>query len=166
MRQRLLFITGWLLITIIPVSLFAQNKTITGRVTERNNLPVAGATIAVKNSSRSVASDADGKFTLSVPQNAVLIITATGYKTQTIKAENAADLQIKLAEDVARLDEVVITGLSTSVKRRNLANAVSTITSKELNSTAPAQTFDAALEGKFRELTLMPTQVRRAEVFL
>src|SRR5450755_1854441 len=148
MRQRLLFITGWLLITIIPVSLFAQNKTITGRVTERNNLPVAGATIAVKNSSRSVASDADGKFTLSVPQNAVLIITATGYKTQTIKAENAADLQIKLAEDVARLDEVVITGLSTSVKRRNLANAVSTITSKELNSTAPAQTFDAALEGK------------------
>ena len=56
MRQRLLFITGWLLIAIIPVSLFAQNKTVTGRVTERNNLPVAGATIAVKNSTRSVAS--------------------------------------------------------------------------------------------------------------
>ena len=110
--------------------------------------------------------DADGKFALAVPQNAVLIITATGYKTQTIKAENVADLQIKLAEDVARLDEVVITGLSTSVKRRkNLANAVSTIVlQKELNCTAPAETFDAALEVvKIRALTLMPTQVLRAE---
>ena len=85
---------------------------------------------------------------LSVPQNAVLIISATGYKTQTIKAGESTELQIKLAEDVSRLDEVVVTGLSTSVKRRNLANAVATITSKELNGTAPAQTFDAALEGK------------------
>ena len=81
-------------------------------------------------------------------KNAVLIISATGYKTQTIKTENSTDLQIKLAEDVARLDEIVVTGLSTSVKRRNLANAVAVISSKELNGTAPAQTFDAALEGK------------------
>jgi TonB-dependent starch-binding outer membrane protein SusC len=148
MRQKLLLITGWLLITIIPVSLFAQNKTVTGQVTERNDLPVSGATISVKNSTQAVSSDANGKFSLSVPGNAVLIITAAGYKTQTIKAENAGDLQIKLSEDVARLDEVVVTGLSTSVKRRNLANAVASISSKELNETAPAQTFDAALEGK------------------
>ena len=85
---------------------------------------------------------------MSVPQNAVLIVSATGFKTQTIKPENIADIQIKLTEDVARLDEIVVTGLSTSVKRRNLANAVSTITSKELNGVSPAQTFDAALEGK------------------
>ncbi|MEO7044724.1 MAG: TonB-dependent receptor, partial [Ferruginibacter sp.] len=42
----------------------------------------------------------------------------------------------------------VVTGLSTSVKRKNLANAVAVINAKELNETAPAQTFDAALEGK------------------
>ncbi|MEP6952248.1 MAG: SusC/RagA family TonB-linked outer membrane protein [Ginsengibacter sp.] len=148
MKRRLLFLTAWLLITIIPLSLFAQYKTVTGLVTERNNLPVPYATITVKNSSLAVASDANGKFTLSVPQNAVLTVTATGYKTQTIKTETVTELQITLTEDVARLDEIVVTGLSTSVKRRNLANAISTITSKELNGTAPAQTFDAALEGK------------------
>ena len=49
---------------------------------------------------------------------------------------------------MARLDEVVVTGLTTGVKRRNLANAVATISSKELNGVAPAQTFDAALNGK------------------
>jgi TonB-dependent starch-binding outer membrane protein SusC len=148
MKRRLLFLTTWLLITIIPVSLFAQSKTVTGLVADRNNLPVPYATIAVKNSSVAVASDVNGKFTLSVPQNAVLTVTATGYKTQTIKTENSAELQVTLSEDVARLDEIVVTGLSTSVKRRNLANAVSTISSKELDGTAPAQTFDAALEGK------------------
>ena len=53
-----------------------------------------------------------------------------------------------MEQDVAKLDEVVVTGLSTTVKRRNLANAVATISSKELSGTAPAQTLDAALEGK------------------
>ncbi|KAA9036554.1 SusC/RagA family TonB-linked outer membrane protein [Ginsengibacter hankyongi] len=148
MRQRLIFVTGWLFIIIIPVSLLAQNKTVTGQVTERNNLPVVGATIAVKNSTRAIVSDANGKFKLSIPDNAVLIISAAGYKTQTINTEATTDFQVKLQEDVSKLDEVVVTGLSTSIKRRNLANAVATISAKELDATSPAQTFDAALEGK------------------
>jgi TonB-linked SusC/RagA family outer membrane protein len=148
MRNKLLFIIGWLLIAITPVSLFAQNKTLTGTVTTGNNVPVPGATVVVKNSSQAVASDANGKFTLNVPANAVLTISAIGYKTQTINVSGASSLQVKLAEDVSKLDEVVVTGLATSVKRKNLANAVSVIGAKELNGTAPAQTFDEALEGK------------------
>ena len=148
MKKRLFVITGWLCITLLPVLLYGQNKTITGQVTEVNGLPVSGATIAVKNSTQAVTSDANGRFTLSLPQNADLTVSATGYKTQIIKAGNNTDLQIKLAEDAARLDEIVVTGLATSVKRRNLANAVATISSKELDGIAPAQTFDAALEGK------------------
>src|SRR5258705_13473158 len=104
---------------MIPVSLFAQGKIVTGQITA-DNIPVVGATIAVNNSAEAVASDVDGKFSLSVPQNAILTVTATGYKTQTIKAGNT-NLQISLTEDVARLDEVTVTGLATSVKRRNIA---------------------------------------------
>src|SRR5512132_568490 len=130
MRKLFLFITKWFLITTIPVSLFSQSKIVTGQITA-DNTPVVGATIAVNNS-EAVASDADGKFSLSVPQNAVLTVTATGYKTQTIKADNT-NLQISLTEDVARLDEITVTGLATSVKRRNLANAVATISSKQLS---------------------------------
>jgi TonB-linked SusC/RagA family outer membrane protein len=148
MKKRLFFLTTWLLVIMFPAIVFAQNRAITGQVTERNNQPVPYATITVKNSSQAVVSDANGKFTIPAPQNAVLIVSASGFKTQTIKTENATELQISMTEDVARLDEIVVTGLSTSVKRRNLANAVATISSKELNSVAPAQTFDAALEGK------------------
>ncbi len=148
MRKKLLFITGWLLIAIIPVSLFAQSKTLTGVITAGNNVPVQGATIAVKNSSQAVASDPNGKFTLSVPANAVVIISAVGYKTQTISVSGISELKVKLDEDVSRLDEVVVTGLATTVKRKNLANAVADISANELDGTAPAQTFDAALNGK------------------
>ena len=58
------------------------------------------------------------------------------------------DLNVKLDEDIAKLEEVVVTGITTTVKRRNLANAVATVSSKQLNGVAPAQTFDAALNGK------------------
>jgi TonB-linked SusC/RagA family outer membrane protein len=154
MRKKLLFIIGWLIITIIPVSLFAQNKALTGAVTATNNVPIPGATVVVKNSTQATASDANGKFTLSVPENAVVIISAIGYKSQTVSVSGLSNLQIKLAEDVSHLDEVVVTGLSTSVKRKNLANAVEVIGSKELSGTAPAQTFDAALEGKISGATI------------
>ena len=147
MRNKLLFIIVWLLITI-PVTLLAQDKTVTGTVTENNGNPIPGATITVKNSTQAVASDVNGKFTLRVAENATIIVSAIGYKTQTIDVGGNSTLQVKLAEDVSRLDEVVVTGLSTTVKRKNLANNVAVIGSKELNGAAPAQTFDAALEGK------------------
>ncbi len=133
---------------LVPGALFAQNRTLTGTVTSGNSVPVQGATIAAKNSSQTVISDANGKFTISVSDNASLIISAIGYKTQTISTSGVTNLQVKLEEDVSKLDEVIVTGLSTTVKRKNLANAVAEISSKELDGVAPAQTFDAALEGK------------------
>jgi TonB-dependent starch-binding outer membrane protein SusC len=149
MRKLLHFLKGCLLIIILPFSLYAQNRTISGRITDATGNPVSGSSITIRQTSQGTATDLDGKFKLSVPPNAVLIISSAGFKSQTIKTDSATfELQIKLAEDIARLDEIVITGLATSVKRRNLANAVATISSKELNGIAPAQTFDAALEGK------------------
>lgn len=149
MKIKLLFKTACLCIILLPCALNAQNRTITGRITEANGNPVAGATISVKNSSIMIAADADGKFSLSAPENAILTISATGLRTQTVTtAGSSGELQVKLQEDVARLDEIVVTGLATTVKRKNLANAVATISSKQLSGVAPAQTFDAALEGK------------------
>lgn len=131
---------------ILPCLLRAQDKTISGKITDVNNNPLPSVTIAVKKSNIATATDADGKFKLTVPNNAELSISAAGYKTQTVPASD--DVQIKLQVDAARLDEVVVTGLATTVKRQNLANAVATISGKELNGIAPAQTFDAAINGK------------------
>jgi TonB-dependent starch-binding outer membrane protein SusC len=139
-----------IIISMMPAILFAQFS-VSGTVTDANNTPVAGASVKVQNSTAGVSTDQAGKFSLTVPGTSGTIeISSIGYKTQTVavSAGNASALSIKLVEDVGRLEEVVVTGLATSVKRRNLANAVATISSKDLSGTAPAQTFDAALNGK------------------
>jgi TonB-linked SusC/RagA family outer membrane protein len=149
MRKSFTKILLFFFIAVLPRVLFAQAQTITGKVTDVKGQPLAGASIAIKQTNRGTITDADGKFSLAVPQNAYLIISSAGFKTLTVKAEaTAAGVTIALEEDIAHLDEVVVTGLATTVKRRNLANSVVTISAKELNETAPAQTFDAALEGK------------------
>lgn len=138
----------WLFITTFPISLMAQSRIITGTVTDSHQTTLPGITIAVKNSNQVTSTDANGKFTISVGDNATLIVSAVGYKSQTIKLTGTGNIDIKLEEDVSRLEEVVVTGLATTVKRKNLANSVAEIGSRELNGVAPAQTFDAALEGK------------------
>jgi len=144
-------IAGVVTITLLPVLLMAQLKTITGTVTDNKNDPLPNVTITVKKTLQSTVTDAEGRFSVTVPENTQVIISSIGFTTQTISINTSASpLQVTLNEDVARLDEVVVTGLATSVKRRNLANAVATISSKELSGVAPAQTFDAALNGKIQ----------------
>ncbi|HJW29520.1 MAG TPA: carboxypeptidase-like regulatory domain-containing protein, partial [Saprospiraceae bacterium] len=129
--------------------LLAQERTITGKVTDGTGNPLSGANILVKQTNRTTTTDAEGKFKVTVPSTATIIITSVSFKTQTIKVESSqTDIQVKMEEDFGRLDEVTVTGLTTTIKRKNLANAVGTISNKELNGVAPAQTFDAALNGK------------------
>lgn len=138
-----------LLCLYAPLLLKAQNRTLTGRVRDATEHAIAGAGIMVKQSTAGTLTDASGNFTLSVsPSATAIIISATGFKSQTIEIGSNLNFSIKLEEDVAKLDEVVVTGITTSVKRRNLANTVVTISSKQLAGIAPAQTLDGALEGK------------------
>src|SRR5579871_5776836 len=149
MKKSLFYVTALFLFLVASQFANAQNKTIVGKVTDATGAPVIGANIIVRQSTLGTTTDAEGEFRLSVPANAIITISYSGFKSQIIKAETFNGyLNLKLEEDVAHLDEIVVTGLATSVKRRNLANAVATISSKELNGVAPAQTFDAALEGK------------------
>jgi TonB-linked SusC/RagA family outer membrane protein len=149
MRKLFHLLAGLTCLIILPELGFSQTKTITGKITDASGIPVIGATIVVKQTGRGTTSDAEGKFTLVAPANATLQFSSAGFKTQLLQADGlTAEAQIKMEEDIARLDEVVVTGLATTVKRKNLANAVATISGKELNGVAPAQTLDAALEGK------------------
>ena len=149
MRKTIYFMAGLLCFLILPGWLIAQEKTITGKIFDANLNPLSGVNIVISKGSKGAVTDADGKFTLTAPASAKLVVSSAGFKTQTFTvASLQTDVQIKMLEDFAKLDEVVVTGLATNVKRSNLANAVGTISSKELTGVAPAQTFDAALNGK------------------
>jgi len=149
-------ITAFLIFCVagMPFISRAQVRPITGTVLDGKNHPVAGASILIQGKSQGTVTDEAGKFKLSVPDNATLIVSFTGYRSQIVKWNGSPDIKIDMVEDVARLDEIVVTGLSTSIKRRNLANSVATITATQLNGVAPSQTFDQALSGKIPGATI------------
>ncbi|MHB1920774.1 MAG: SusC/RagA family TonB-linked outer membrane protein [Chitinophagaceae bacterium] len=148
MKKYLLLVWVVLGVFILPNGLKAQSLSVTGKVMNRNGSPIPGAYIQILSSNLGTTADQEGKFSLRVPQKAILLIHSIGFKSRTIPIDSSTHLQIKLEDDVAKLDELVVTGLTTSVKRRNLANDVTTISGKELSGIAPAATLDAALEGK------------------
>src|SRR5450755_1129401 len=147
--RKLHLITGFLLfIALVPLISKAQMKPVSGTVLDSKNHPISGASILIAGKPQGTVTDEAGKFKLNVPENGTLVITYAGYRSQVLKWNGSPDLKIEMVEDIARLDEVVVTGLSTTIKRRNLANAVTTINATQLNGVAPSQTFDQALNGK------------------
>ena len=143
----------FLLVALLMGAAAAQAQfTATGKVTDSKGEGLIGATIAVEGASVGTVTDADGNFRLQVPSgtSARLRVSYTGYASQTmeVNATSAANLTVGLEEDYANLEEVVISGLATNVKRANAANAVSSISSKELVGTTIQSSTDAALYGK------------------
>jgi TonB-linked SusC/RagA family outer membrane protein len=134
---------------LLNVRLYAQERKITGKVTGADGNGLAGVSITLKGTSSGTIADAEGSFSLNVPgDNAELVFSFVGHTSQVIKVGTSTTIDVQLAEDVTALEEVVVSGLATSVKRSNLANAVATISAKELVGTTRPVTLDGALNGK------------------
>jgi hypothetical protein len=130
---------------------YAQSYTVSGTVTDaRTGEGMAGVNVIIKGTSEGTITDVDGKFTLTIPSSpATLSISFIGYKTEDIQVSSSSTtVDAKLEEDITSLEEVVISGLASSVKRSNLANAVGTVSAKELVGTTNQGTLDGALYGK------------------
>jgi TonB-linked SusC/RagA family outer membrane protein len=126
--------------------------TVTGTVTDaKTKEPIIGANVIVQNTTRGTLTDFEGNFSYTTQgnQNINLVITYLGYLSQTINASPSDNkFDVVLQEDVTNLEEVVVTGLASSIKRSNLANAVTSLSARELVGTTTIQTTDGALYGK------------------
>ncbi|SMO38569.1 SusC/RagA family TonB-linked outer membrane protein [Solitalea koreensis] len=133
---------------IAPVLALAQVN-VSGKVTDAGSgEPLSGVTVIVKGTTKGATTDGKGQYTISgVASGSQLLFSLIGYTSQTV-AVSGAVINVQLKEDIAKLEEVVITGLATNVKRSNLANAVATISGKELTGTSRPQTLDGAMNGK------------------
>jgi TonB-linked SusC/RagA family outer membrane protein len=137
------------LLVFFPLTVLGQQ--ITGVITDDiTNSPLIGANIIEKGTLNGTTTDFDGNFSITVSSFPVTLeISSLGYE-KTEKVVNQAEaITVSLKESSTSLDEVVITGLATSIKRANAANAVSSISAEELGGRTDAQTLDGALAGKF-----------------
>jgi TonB-linked SusC/RagA family outer membrane protein len=148
MKQNLAKTILLFLLFLMPLWLLAQTV-INGRITESGtNNPLPGASVTIKGTRTNAQTDADGNFSITINgSNQKLIISYVGFLSQTVDA--ADNLTISLIPDNTRLSEVVVTGLASSVKRSNLANAVASVSGRELVGTTIQSTVDGALYGKF-----------------
>lgn len=97
-----------------------------GKVRDKSGQPLSGATIAIVGTSKGTASGDAGLFSLNnVPDNAVLRVTFTGYKTQEIPVNGRGAIDIVLDEVINDLDETVIIAYGTTTKRNNVGNVIS-----------------------------------------
>jgi TonB-linked SusC/RagA family outer membrane protein len=138
------------LLALFSTSAFAQTRRITGRVTqEGSNDPVASATVSVVGTTLGAITDADGKFTVPAPAGpATLRVRRIGYTPKTVSVSaTLSDVNVAMSRDVLELDKQVITGTATSISSANAANAITVLSSEQLNR-VPAQTIDNALQGK------------------
>ena len=154
MFYRLKFLLPLLLATHIALG----QKTITGKVTEASNEEsLVGVSILIKGTTNGTITNIDGEFTLSIPADAkILVISYIGFLSQEIDVTGGpSKLNIKMAEDATRLDEIVISGLASTVKRSNLANAVATVSGEQLTGTTGQPTLDGALYGKMTGVNIV-----------
>lgn len=123
-----------LLITfLLGVTTFAQDKIrVSGTVKDDKGAPAANASVIVKGSTTGTTTDANGAFSLDVPnQKSVLVISSTGFQTQELVVGNRTSLSVDLAASVNQLNEVVVVGYGTQ-KKVTVTGAVAQVKGTEL----------------------------------
>lgn len=145
----------FLILTVFGLSVFAQNYSVSGKVTDaEGDEELIGASVVVKGSTNGVITDIDGNYQLNVESNdAILQISYVGYVTQEIKIGNQTSINVSLSFDVSQLDEIVIVGYG-SVRKSDLTGAVSSVKSEELIK-VPSSSPIQALQGKVSGLQVM-----------
>ncbi len=146
----------FLFLLLFCTSLLAQGQTVVkGRVVDpKDNKPVEGVSVQIRNTKTTTTTDATGSFSLpGVLPNATLVVTYVGYATQEIKVNNRTTLNITLLESDKSMDDVVVVGYQ-NVKRRNTTAAISSVKGRDIENT-PYPSFDAMLQGRVAGLNVL-----------
>ncbi|MFT4032604.1 MAG: TonB-dependent receptor [Siphonobacter sp.] len=123
------------------------DRSITGTVKSESGEALPGVNVIVKNSNRGISTDGEGKFSLSIPDNAeYLLFSSIGYQTQEIPIGNRTSFEITMKAQNQSLDEVVVIGYGT-VKKSDLTGSVAKIDETSIKAT-PIVALDRAMQGR------------------
>jgi len=140
-------ILALLAILLFHIAAVAQNRTITGKIIDQNGAAIEGASVVIKGTHTGTAAAANGTFTISAKAGDVLTITAVNYAPQEITIGDESNLTITLQQQVATINEVVVTALGIQRRRNTLPYAAQVVTNSEVTKTR-TDNFANALSGK------------------
>ena len=152
--RRLFLLT---LFSFLIVESYAQNKTISGTVTDFTGEPVIGASVLVNGTTNGTITDLNGKFSLSnVPIKGTITITYIGYKKQEVSVAGNTNFKITLQEDTETLDEVVVVGYGVQ-KKSDVTGAMARVGEKELKA-MPVRNALEGMQGKTAGVDITSSQ--------
>jgi TonB-linked SusC/RagA family outer membrane protein len=132
---------------------FAQNKQITGTVTDTKGEALIGASISIQGSSVGTAADVDGNFSLMAKPGDVLSVEYLGYQTKTVTVGTASEYLIQLLDEETALGEVVVVGYGT-LEKRQITNSITSLAARDLPSGIGGSTIVSAMQGKVGNLIM------------
>lgn len=127
-----------------------QDIIVKGKVTDNaTGLPLAGVSVQIKGSNAGTTTDANGDFSINVPEKATLVISSIGHDNVEMPVNGRSVINISMQVSTTGLNEVVVVGYATQ-SRRNLTSAVATVSGDELNkrvATSPETLLQGQLPG-------------------
>ncbi len=152
-----IFVSRWVitLILFIPTLAFAQQQ-IKGKVSGQDGVPLSGVSVAVKGTTRGTTTDAEGNFKIEVATKAILSFSFIGYGTKDVPVTSGQSVvNVALNEDQQNLDEVVVVGYGTQLKKE-ITGAVQTVNYKELKD-IPVSQITQKLQGQLAGVQINQT---------
>jgi len=149
MKRLIFLLTLFLSVTFLYAQ---QGVKISGKVSDSaGSLP--GVSVSIKGTALGIVTDIDGNYTLQAPNQATLVFSFIGYKTQEVPVNNRTSINILLVENVVGLGEVVVVGYGTQ-KVKDLTSSITTIKTEELIKTPTGQAMQS-LQGKVAGLQVV-----------
>ena len=131
----------------VGVFMDAAEITISGTITDETGLGLPGATVVVKGTVNGTTTDVDGKFTLTVDEDATLVISYLGYLNTEISVQGKSSFSIVLKEDISNLQEVVVT--ATGIRRKvEIGNSIARLAVGEDVKIRPINNVSDLLQGQ------------------
>ncbi len=155
LMRRIFFFTCFLLASVTTI--YAQTKTISGKVVDQANEPLIGVSVLVQGTTNGTITDIDGMYSLSAKQGDVLVFSYLGMKSQsvTVGAQNA--INVVLEDDAKMLTETVVIGYGTA-KKRDLTGSIASIKAEDIANRPSANPL-ASLQGKVAGVQVVNTGI-------
>ncbi|WP_369014805.1 SusC/RagA family TonB-linked outer membrane protein [Flavobacterium anhuiense] len=136
-----------LLVALITQLTFAQERTVSGMVSDNAGMPLPGVSVLVKGTKSGTQTDFDGKFSIKATSSEVLIFTYIGMKTQEVAASSTT-LNVKLTSNTTELESVVVTALGIKREKKALGYTTQEIKGEDLVGGTTGANFINDLSGK------------------
>lgn len=128
MKQLTSVLIFLLLLCTGAITSFAQQRTVTGKVTDSNGNPVPSVNVTVKGTTTGTTTNSDGDYSISVPSgNSTLVISSVGFKATEVAVSGRSTVDVSLSGDVKELSNVVVTALGVKRQERSLQYSVTQV---------------------------------------